>query len=523
MAKKKKKLVSTLPPLSGGRKFLAFLIAAAVIAGIYVVVNNLYLKYIAYPAQAEVDYTTTRAAALDQWISDVHSLRGSGETGYLSKEISYANSNKFVEDFMYKVAGTVNYIPDNVVAKNIYGNDMYDIETDELVYIRSYIDDGESVTFEHIDYMSIGFEEDKVKSLLEANNLNLGDIDYATKLIDVYCQYITSLPTLPIIAERRVVDFYKNFSDNTYMIGDQEDIFLDNLLFASDAFYDSLNRFSYTAGVVSKNPEWVKWNKLDDSEKEDVTEPKEYTGKLAVSRDWVNWSELSPEEQANTQEPAMFGKKQTLPRSWCGAYALLNGLVKEYEDDSNSTIEAALGDGSFNNPASVGTPVTTLWVERDEDDNVINTYPIQVTMVEYGVSDDAIDYFIRRSEQNQGMNGIRNQKIQYIYAVIKVKNLSDKKLTIVDNTSLCDKYGNMVPRTGGQSGDGGIMGLVNTCELEPDQSGTIEVWSRSMELHKKYFVWGANFKRDFDLVWFRVLLGNLEDESYEKGVKVIGG
>ena len=172
-----------------------------------------------------------------------------------------------------------------------------------------------------------------------------------------------------------------------------------------------------------------------------------------------------------------------------------------------------MGDGSFENPASLNTEVVSQVNYSYKDVNgktVTETCPIGVTMVEYGVSQDALDWFDSKDERNRG-HDIKSE-VQYVYYVFKIRNLSSRTLTITDNSSLCDANANFSERTGI------IYGLKDSVTLSPGQEGYIESWSASTELNKKYIVWGRSFSRQADVVWFRKLAGDLEDTSNNKGV-----
>ena len=93
--------------------------------------------------------------------------------------------------------------------------------------------------------------------------------------------------------------------------------------------------------------------------------------------------------------------------------------------------------------------------------------------------------------------------------------MSDTTITISDNSSLSDRNTNLSSKTGT------IFGLIDEVKLKPDEVGYIETWGRSTELYKKYFIWGADFDKRIEPVWFRVLSGDLEDTSFDKGVHII--
>ena len=133
-------------------------------------------------------------------------------------------------------------------------------------------------------------------------------------------------------------------------------------------------------------------------------------------------------------------------------------------------------------------------------------------MIEYGVSQDAIDWFESKDERNRGID--IESEVQYGYYIFEVTNMSDRELTISDNSSLCDSNVNLMSRTGD------MYGLQSSVTLKPDETGIIESWSRSTELNKRYVIWGADFARRTDPIWFRVLAGNIDDPSDNKGVYI---
>ena len=139
------KYVYSLPRPSAGRivgaVFTGLFFSAVLSLGVY----GLYMNYIKYPAQMEIVDETTGTYCLTQWEKSIANLED-GEKGredwYLHQEISYANDDKARLDFLHKVASTVDYEPDQVEAKNIYGNVMID-RNDNVVYMDSTVGTGE--------------------------------------------------------------------------------------------------------------------------------------------------------------------------------------------------------------------------------------------------------------------------------------------------------------------------------------------------------------------------------------------
>ena len=180
-------------------------------------------------------------------------------------------------------------------------------------------------------------------------------------------------------------------------------------------------------------------------------------------------------------------------------------VVKDSEGNETVGISANIGDGTLENPAGINTEIVTSVF-----DGKCKESPIKVELIEYGVSEDAINWFEAKDERNRGIDV--QSEVQYCYFVFRVTNLSNKELVISDNSTLCDSNANVSSRTGT------IYGLKDTAVLKPDESGIIESWNKSTELNKKYVIWGNDFARRTNPVWFRVLAGNIDDPSEDKGV-----
>lgn len=481
------------------------------------IVYSLYMSEIKYPEEMYQDMSKTGIYALEEWVSTIQEFNGStegylGGVSYLDSEMDYSNGSSSKADFFKRIIGTVKYTPDSTKALNKYGNVLVNRD-DEIVYRDSYVEVGEEVTLSYVDYDSIQFNEDLVKSMLEEKDLKLGDPGYSSKLTNIFCDYILSIKELPIKSERYVPNLYV-LEDGSYKLSNEEDIYLDKLLFSSQEFYKLLERFSLAAGKDSTNPEWVVWNALSDTAKASQEEPVEVLEELTVTDEWKAW--LNSDKKDDTPEPNKYNPDYVIGDTWCGAYYLQNEYT---EVDANGNVvrrvvKAPLGDGSKENPASLGTEVLTAvrGNVKVDDEIVVKEYPISVTMVEYGVSQDAIDWFESKDERNRGKDV--QSEVQYVYYVFEVKNLSDKTIRIDDNSSLSDENINLTKRTGI------IYGLTDSIILKPNEVGRIESWSAAVDLNKKYIIWGADFKREKDVVWFRKLAGDLEDTSENKGVAI---
>lgn len=443
-----------------------------------------YTKMVKFPAKETIKEEETGIYCLNTWLKGVQALNLNNSDSYIMKEKDFANGNDIKIGFYTKVLSTVSYTPKVANAKNVYGNDYKD-KNWSVVTEESTVHEGEEVTFSYIDYSKISFNEDLLKELYAKYSITYGCVDYENKIVDVFCEYITNLNSeeLPTTSEDRVPSIAKLAGDSYYTVLNDEDQYVDKLLFSSDAFYDMLDRFS----IASANA---------------------LGGKLTETKDWKVWSKLSEEDKKLVSEPSKYDEKYIVPHTWCGAYYLEN----EYEvKDSNGEviktgISAEIGDGTFENPAGYDTDVvTSTFIDG-------KSYPIRISLSEYGVSEDAVNWFESKDIRNRGIDV--NSEVQYCYYVFKVTNLSDKKITISDNTALCDTNVNTSARTGV------MYGLKDSVTLNPDETGIIESWNKSTELNTKYVIWGNDFNRRCDPVWFRLLAGNIDDPSEDKGVKI---
>ena len=508
--------------LSGGRIFGMVIMGLISSALIGVIVCGLYYNLIRYPSQMKEDYGSSGLCGIETWVNTINTLDNDkikgiiGEDSYLAKEVEYANGVDYRLDFIKKMVGTVSYEPDEVEALNIYGNTMLD-KKDNVVYTNSLVNGkDEEVTIHYIDYASVPLDTDKVKEIMSEVGVQPGDVDYSNRLVEVFCKYMISLndEDLPLVSERVVPNMVK-MDDKYYMLSD-EDIMLDKALFSSDEFFKLLENFSMVAAEGTNiNPKWVEWNELPKKKKAKKQEPVKMLKYMQPTKEWQEWNTKPKEERDLLPEPPMYDMKKIISMDWCGAYYLTNEY--QYTDGNGNqvkkVISADLGDGTLENPAGMGTDVVTsiMVEETNENGNVVRVAnPIRVRLVDYRVSQEAIDYFESKDERNRGYDV--KSEVQYACYTFEVTNLSSDVLTIYDDSSLADSLANVSPRTGT------IYGMQESCILQPDETGVIESWGSSTELNTKYLIWGSDFKRQEPVVWFRVLAGDIDDPSEEKGV-----
>lgn len=522
--KKKRTSYSNLPKISVGRILLIILTAIFNSCLMVLLIYGFYMNQIKYPEAMEVDDKTTGIYCIHNWQDAIDNLDGGisdlieGEESYLQKEVDYANGDEDKLEFIKNVISTVKYTPSQTEGVNKYGNVLID-RNDNIVYVDSDVKEGESVALSYVDYSSVNINVKKIKGIMSEMGITTKDVDYSNKIVDVFCKYMNSFEKLPIKNENDYVPNMVKTDNGTFTMTQDEDIYLDNTLFASDDFRQLMLDFSVAASSSGKkNPEWEKWNKLSKKEKKKAVEPSKTIDELQPTKEWTKWSKLKKDKREEVEEPEKYDSKYIMNMLWCGSHYLLNGYTIT---DSNGnlvpvSINAQKGNGTFEDPAGLDTEVITYIRKREKNKKtnkyVTKDYPIKLKLVEKGYSQDAIDWFESKDARNRGLDV--KSELQYGYFVFEVINLSSKKLKVFDNFSLCDRLANLSPRTGS------IYGLKSSVTLKPEQSGKVEIWVVSTELNKKYLIWGADFGRKLDPVWFRVLAGDIDDTTEEKGVTI---
>ena len=509
-------------------------------ASIYYLVKQGFDKYVINPKEDILMEELTGLYCIRNWENVLKNIDSNDISNFihsdswLEKEILYANSNETREEFMQAMLNTVSYTPKQVRSVDIYGNPIL-AEDGGVVYRDSQVVVGEEVSLTYVDYSAIEFTEELVKNLMDTDNLKLGDAGYSERLTDIVCNYVANLgDNLPLVTDYHYVPSLQMNVDGTYRMSPDEDIYIDKLLFSSGNFYDMLERFAALAGKGATNPQWFVWSNAATNLRGE--EPSKTLEELPVMEDFTKWidvhgeytldSKLSTEADINgstyqslanvaVNAPLKYEGSYEISHRWCGAYFLQNEhtSLDEYGNEYLDPIMPSLGNGKKDNPAALDTPVVTIAKVTQRDKNgVLSTTEnsISVEMIEYGVSQQAIDWFEEKDVRNRGY--AIDSETQYVYYVFRVTNLSYKTLTIVDNSSLCDDSLALSVRTGT------VYGLQDKVTLAPGETGIIESWSNSVNLNKKYVIWGADFERDSDVVWFRKLMGDLEDTSYNKGV-----
>ena len=502
----------------------------------------------------------TGAEAVKSWSKEVGSL----EVGdYLSQEISYANDVPAKEDFIKLVAKTISYDIGEHQDTTLTGKPKVD-KNNTPVMVENEVTEDSEVAFTSVDYSEVKLKDEAIQELLKQNEVTFGMVGYVDKLSECFAQYMIFYEGgLPTKTENRKVNLGTN--KKGYYVDEKEDIYIDNILYGSEDLHTLMDSFSEKVanliGEESDNTEWKIWSELSEEDKEDEIEPEKTIKGIPITKEWSEWSakekefldenqkeldeskkkeeavkgedtesteevvdedaiELEPELTESQveelgEEPVKYSRKYYVSYEWCGAYYLQNNY-KTYDSDGklvSRKVEAKKGDGTLEDPAGLNTTVNTIVLKNEkneEGENQVVEYDISVTLIDFKVSEDAIKWLIQKEERNRGID--KESELQYCVAILDIENLSDKDLTIPNKLSLSNEDKDLSTRTGK------MFNITEEITLKPGESGELEFWSTSTELPKKYLIWGSDFGKKYEPVWFRVLAGSVEDETDDKGV-----
>lgn len=178
-----------------------------------------------------------------------------------------------------------------------------------------------------------------------------------------------------------------------------------------------------------------------------------------------------------------------IDKTWVGTYRLLSGDVK---------VVPQKGDGSFDDPATVGTRLVYTQKGTDKDGNPVDN-PLSVTLSEFRVGGDAISWYESKDARNRGFD-VRSNSVQ-VGMVFILTNLGSTEVTFGDDSTLSDNSGNPTYRTGT------VYGLKDSVTLKPGESGKIETWTAATAITEKYIIWGKSYMQDKtkNPLYFRVL------------------
>lgn len=178
-----------------------------------------------------------------------------------------------------------------------------------------------------------------------------------------------------------------------------------------------------------------------------------------------------------------------IDKTWVGTYRLLSGDIK---------VVPQKGDGSFDDPATVGTRLLYTQKGTDKDGKPVDN-PLSVTLSEFRVGGDAISWYESKDARNRGFD-VRSNSVQ-VGMVFTLTNLGSTEVTFGDDSTLSDNSGNPTYRTGT------VYGLKDSVTLKPGESGKIETWTAATAITEKYIIWGKSYMQDKtkNPLYFRVL------------------
>ena len=490
----------------------------------------------------EVDYEQTGRRAVDEYISlvkkfDYEKMNKQGEEefsdgiSYIGMEQEYANSGEAQLQFLSKVFGVVDVKYPEIAIQSNKGGDYVDKAGNKSM-VESPLTDGEPVKVTIVDWnalaTSITGNAVSIADSFRANGYSKDDLDITNKLSTMFCQYINSLSELPTTEvewtpevedigqevgegkEKKTVPFYILKSDGL----------LDNIILGSDAYHACLDAFgkaatSWTPTVkqsyIGTNPKYTKWKK----QYKKITryckkKKKSYPGGKKLIK-YNKKMQLQKYKKGKKKGEYIYIKKPKkkatltrdvdnpyvpevyLPYTYLGSYFAQNGY-----NNGQTKVMPLLGNGTFQQPAGVGTPVLTKVRATDG-----KFYDCRVTLTMYVAGQSAINYAARYSEKNRGF--LSNNTVQLSCFEVNVENLSGKTITFNEDLALCDERNDMSPRTGL------MYGFKMKGKAKAGETITLQSYLVDTDLANKYLVWGKSFERRYEPVWFRVLKNNVDE------------
>lgn len=369
---------------------------------------------------------------------------------FVAKEAAYLNGNQARIKAVQALTGTVSYsLPDSpqLTWRNTEHRNPF---TWKITQAPSPLNSGESVTLQVPDYSKIKLDVSQVKTALAGANLtDAKDVEYQKKLTDAFAAYIAAQKDIPTKTVQRAPVFTCNGVGvkSKCALSADEDVYMDDTLFAAPELSALQDQFAEQAATVI------------DSKHEVI--------------------QIVP----NNGERKYDANRYLEP--WVGAHRM--------ETSTDGAVMPHVGDGTFDKPAGLGTPIVTSYIDGDQKQK----QPVEVTLSKFVTGTDAHKVMEQKSEQNRGFSPTSD--VKYAYYEFTVRNLSDKELTITSRDALVDANRTVSVRTGT------VYGLKTSLTLKPGESGQLESWTSSTRLDSLYLIWGSDFPRDMNPVWFKVL------------------
>lgn len=540
-------------------------IAAVVIIALVVGGNFVFKRFIS-PEIAETPEALSGAGSFKSWMdavnsNDADSLNAHVEKSLIAQETKYAGNSEARKKFVEAVLSSVEYEIPQKQQTTIYGKPV-EKDGQPVLAEDDLMDSGAKVKLTYVDWEKVPVSDSAIKLYMEDADVKPDDPDIREKLTDVFADYIVNiaesdtLPTktvewTPAFDEEKVADPGDPDSGkliNSRKVSKTEDANLDKVLFSGKGLWRLETKFSTLALDKEPGADWTEWiGGLDaeggagDSEskgesgagtteegagaKEDEEEESKAGGVITEespsdgggespspeSEDGVPLpnQEEEGEEDKGTQDdvfpaeemmPAV-GNPSFISPYWIGSWFLQEGIVEEGKkfDKDVAPILPPVGDGSKESPAGMNTSVKTVQLDKGKKGKEVEN-PIRVELMQIATDQEALDFYQSKDSRNRGFT--LNSQVKYMAMRFKVTNLSKKEITIRDNSSLSDDQINLTDRTGK------VYGLDRSIKLKPGESGVIESWAGSPTLDGSYLIWGADFNRQHEVVWFRALAGS---------------
>ena len=545
------------------------IIAGILIIALVLMCGTFIYKRFINPEINVVPEAQSGAVALENWQGIVNSgdfdaISGALDPPYLGQERDYVNSSKDKLEFVKTVYSTVDYKVAQVEQRTVYGDVVKDANGKPVMEPSNLMEDGEKVSLTTIDWDHIQFSDEKVKAILAEYKLDVNDPDVSHKLEEAFAAYIVSESKQETSEEIKSLEGTAKETEGKEPLpgmadvsrdsassdgGGAEPVTADPLAGSSDGGGAEVDQSGAQAkgqqkdkvigslgNLPLKQQEWepsmetvdipdpdnnkrtVEARRVsaeEDARLDDVI----FGGKdflraqtrfsmIALggepSKEWTAYITASPDDEP-TPRPGV-GNYRFIQCTWVGAHELQVGIVEEAAkfDMNVQPVIAPVGDGSKENPAGKNTSVLTNQYVTGADGKV-TANPIRVELVSFYRDQDAFNFFQSKDTRNRGFTTA--SQVKYAGLQFKVTNLSNTKLTIGDNSSMADGNLNLTKSTGS------MFGLVQSVTLNPGETGIVDAWVASPNLDNMYIIWGKDFKRGIDPVWFRVL--SAEDGSVE--------
>lgn len=173
-------------------------------------------------------------------------------------------------------------------------------------------------------------------------------------------------------------------------------------------------------------------------------------------------------------------------KSWIGAVHLQEGTTSGPGEVLGS-IDSY--DGS--------TVPMKYWVKTKAYDTDGNFQDVRIILSDFAIKAEAIPKVLALDARNRGF--VPDSKTELVYLEYSIENITDKPIEVVSSFTLTDNSGNEVSRTGA------VFGVPPHVTIEPGESVKLHDWANTKEVETLSLIWGKEFPRTEQVVWFKVL------------------